>query len=282
MMGGVTRMGGLIKTTSMLIVVFLFAVPAHAKLTFRYADHFSEAEQAKLKTWIREVHTGVEQLVGAYPFPIRITFERTRSDSPVPWAQTQRGGLQGVTFYVDPRFSIQDLREDWTAAHELSHLILPFVGQRNAWFSEGFASFMQYQVMHSMGVISSDEAEQRYLTKLRRSERDFLWTDLRFVDTTPALRQKRQYPVMYWGSAVFFFRLNAALVATGQTDMIDLLSQYLRCCRRNRSSLVDLIDSLDEVHGGPVVSDAFQQFLSVVGFPEFEDLAIGAIRPDRL
>jgi len=56
---------------------------------------------------------------------------------------TRRSRRQSVHFYVDPQFSYDALRRDWTASHELSHLVLPYLGAEHIWFAEGFASDMQ-------------------------------------------------------------------------------------------------------------------------------------------
>jgi len=47
----------------------------------------------------------------------------------------------------------------------MSHLAIPYVGEKEVWFAEGFASFMQYQVMMEMGVMTKVLADRAYHSK---------------------------------------------------------------------------------------------------------------------
>ncbi len=280
MSGPVVNGAGRTSLLPLLVALLFVAAPdrdVRAELHFSYDGRFSSEERIKLQTWITDVHAGVESLVGQFPFDVDIRFKRTRSSQPVPWANTRRGRRQGITFNVDPSFSLDELKADWTAAHELSHLIFPFVGQRNSWFSEGFASFMQYQVMHEMGEISADEARRRYLAKLDRSSARYRYPDRRFVETTPRLRAERKYPVMYWGGSVLFFRLEERLQDQTGAGFISLLSTYLECCRTGRDELETLARDLDRILGEPIVSGEIRKFRAEVGFPSYDSIAIGIV-----
>lgn len=263
-----------------MAICALAGAPAHADLLFEFESRFSDSEKEKLITWVTEVRDGVEALVGEYPIDIRVRFTRSGSHKPVPSGRTYRGRQQGIRFHVNPGFSLDELRRDWTAAHEFSHLILPFVGREHAWFAEGFASFMQYQVMHSMGVINAEEVTRRYRSKLDRAARRYHYPDRRFIATTPRLRAERKYPVMYWGGAVFFFRLNEALERSTGMTVVDLVSDYMACCRRSHSSLFGLAKDLDGITRSAVFSEELESFESTVGFPRYEDLALGAVAGD--
>lgn len=262
---------------AVIVLVAVLGTPVHAELQVEFEDRFSPGEKEKLVAWVTEVKDGVEGLVGEYPIDIRVRFTRSWSRKPVPFGRTLRGRRQGIQFHVNPRFSLDELRRDWTAAHEFSHLILPFLGREYAWFAEGFASFMQYQVMHSMGVIDGEEVTRRYRSKLDKAARRYHYPDRAFVATTPGLRAERKYPVMYWGGAVFFFRLNEALEANADTTVVGLVSDYMRCCRRSRSSLTGLAADLDRIIGSPVVSEELGRFESAVGFPRYGDLSLGVV-----
>ena len=241
---------------------------ANAELVWHWEDRFSPAEKRKLKAWIEETVAAVEDFVTPFPFDVHINFHRTSSSRPVPWANTIRSRRQGVNFHVNPRFSAEELREDWTAYHELSHLLLPYLGRRHSWFAEGFASFMQYQVMHSAGVLNERQMERRYQERIGRAERRYDMSDMPFVQAAPMLRAKRQYPTMYWGGAVYFLRVDQALKDSG-TSIPEVVREFVACCRTDRLSRLDTLTAeLDKLAG----SDAFSKELMYVrtqpGFPD--------------
>lgn len=254
---------------SLLLGLVLLASPAAAELSFHWQDDFSEAEKTRLTAWVRETHDAVERLVGELPMGVRAYMHR-RDDArePVPWANTQRYRGQGVHFHVDPRFSLNDFREDWTAPHELSHLILPHVGRGDAWFAEGFASYMQYVVMQEMGVLQRSEAQRRYRRNLESAARGYDYPQESFVEAAPKLRSRGRYPVMYWGGAAYFRQVDEALKDL-DSSLLEVLRRYVACCRANRARLELLLEDLDRLSPAPVFTRHYRRFASEPGFPEF-------------
>jgi len=182
------------KIILVALFCFCYCLPAQSELIYRWQDNFSRNEKAKLKSWVDEAYASMQEMVGRLPFDITIYMHRTRSNStPVPWANTRRGWNQGVDLHVDPSFSLQQFREEWKVSHELSHLIIPYLGDSYSWFAEGFASFMQFQVMQQTGVIDQNEAYERYFTRFAKAERRYDYPHLPFADAAPLLRSNRQY-----------------------------------------------------------------------------------------
>jgi len=267
---------------ALLTVLIVAVLPAAAAadtastgLHFVWLDDFDAAERVKLTEWIEETHAAAVRLTGPFPMPVRVYFHRRDgAREPVPWAHTQRSRDQGVHFHVDPRFPLADFRRDWTAPHELSHLILPYLGRRHAWFAEGFASYLQYAVMQSMGVLSADDARRRYRRNLQGAERDYEHLRRPFVAAAPRLRAEGKYPVMYWGGAVYFMQVDQALVERG-SSLQSILRDYLACCRRDRDGLHSLLEELDRLAGAAVFSERLRLFESEPGFPHYTDVIPG-------
>lgn len=240
-----------------------------AELRYVWEDDFSSAERQRLVTWIDETAAAVETLVGTFPMDVRVhVHRRDGAREPVPWANTQRYPGQGVHLHVNPDFPLQAFRDDWTAPHEFAHLMLPYVGRQHAWFAEGFASYMQYRVMQTMGVLSTAAAERRYRDNLRRAERDYDYPDRPFVDAASRLRADGRYPVMYWGGAAYFGQVDAALARRG-SSLVAVVRDYMGCCRRNRAELAALIAELDRLSGTTAFGDTLARFRVTPGFPEF-------------
>lgn len=111
---------------------------AYGEPSWNWRDKFSLQEKRELRQWITRTASPIEDQVGPYPFTINVHFYRREGrGEPVPWAKTRRPGEEGVNFYVDPSFSLNTWLSDWTAPHELSHLLIPYVGREHSWFAEG-------------------------------------------------------------------------------------------------------------------------------------------------
>ncbi len=138
-------------------------------IEWHWEDEFSTAERDKVEDWLNSVTGAVESTLGVYPFTVHFYIHRRKGSSePVPWASTRRQYVQGVDFHIDPSFSLQAFLDDWTAPHEISHLSIPYLGQEQSWFAEGYASFMQYQVMQKLGICSEQEVGEIYAEKIER------------------------------------------------------------------------------------------------------------------
>jgi hypothetical protein len=254
------------------LITLLCSMPAYGqsgKLEFHWLDSFSNAEQHRLQTWIKKTDAALFQLVGELPFTRHIYFHRRDgSREPVPWAHTQRGNNQGVHFYVDLSFPQTAFEDDWTAPHELSHLVIPYLGRSNAWFAEGFASYMQYQVMMQMGVLSGAEAQQRYQQRIERAQLKFTLDDLPFAEAAPKLREMGQYPTMYWGGAVYFKQVAQQLSDQNKPPLMAILKSYVACCRQQSLALHQLIERLDQLAVGQVFQQCLDEFEKLPGFPQ--------------
>lgn len=252
---------------ALLCIAWLAIEPARAEIVWHWEDSFSEAEKAKLQAWVTEVVAGVEALVAPYPFDIHLTFHRADpGDSPVPWANTVRSRRQGVNFHVDPGRTRAELLEDWTAPHELSHLLLPFVGRRNAWFAEGFASYMQYQVMHSMGILDAAQMQERYREKIGEARRRYDFADLPFVEAAGKLSARREYPTMYWGGAAWFLQADRRL-RERESSLLEVIREFVDCCRSDEWQFDALVDELDRIAGEPVFGEQLERLRTRPGFP---------------
>lgn len=251
----------------------LLSAAAYAELQIHWQDVFVAQEQDKLRAWIEESFTAVTDLVGPLPFDVHVFMHRRDgAREPVPWARTQRSRLQGVHFYVDPRFPLAAFRHDWTASHELSHLLLPYLGARHAWFAEGFASYMQYQVMHAMGTLSARSVAQRYRRNLLRAERNYHYPDRPFATAAPQLRAERKYSTMYWGGAAFFLQVDEQLQHVANQRLVEIVRDYVACCRRRGGGLGSLVDDLDRLAGSDVFRQHLRRFESERGFPRYQHL----------
>ncbi|MDF2177341.1 hypothetical protein P2G88_03665 [Aliiglaciecola sp. CAU 1673] len=220
-------------------------------------SQFEKTEQQKLKAWIDKGVEATTNTFGGYPFPIYLQLYPKRSNQPVPWANTWREDKQSVHLYVDQRFPLDHFVNDWTLYHELSHLALPYLGSWHSWFAEGFASFMQYQVMDNAGVLEGAPM-QGYIRKITPH-----WANYQSEHSAAAvarrLMENRNYPGAYWGGAWFFVLADKRLQAQGK-NLVEVMRTYQQCCRIKDDNLEDVVESLDTLVDTPVFKPLLKQF----------------------
>ncbi|MEM1402435.1 MAG: hypothetical protein AAGG55_03835 [Pseudomonadota bacterium] len=251
-----------------LLTLLTPSVQVRAELRWYWEDDFTATERTKLRSWITETSSALERYVGPFPFDVHVHFHRAaNSDEPVPWANTWRAGKQSINFHVDPIYSLDEFRDDWTAPHELSHLILPYLGRSNAWFAEGFASYLQFSVMVEAGIIDEAEAIRRREKRMLPAIAPLHDADMPLPDYMPELKRRGAYPTFYWGGSIYFERVDMQLQAQG-SSLQEALRDFLTCCRMQRRSLDDLTGELDRLVGSRVFSEELLVIRSTPGMPE--------------
>ena len=232
----------------------------HTSIVWHWEDEFSRAEQGKVEDWLNNVTGAVESTLGVYPFTLHFYIHRRKGSSePVPWASTRRYSVQGVDFYIDPSYSLQTFLDDWTAPHEISHLSIPYLGREHAWFAEGFASYMQYQIMQKLGICSEQQVREIYAEKIDRVK-PYYDSDRDFVSVSKELQSRNHYSVMYWGGASYFMQIDKRLRLEYGQELTGFINEYLDCCRMKDMSFEELIESWDRLLGEPLFSDMLQSY----------------------
>ena len=259
------------RVLATVILYVLLISPAQAKVVWHWEDDFTAEEQSMLTKWIGLTIAGIEKRVAAFPFDVHIFFHRRSAGEPVPWAQTERSTIQGVHFFVDTRYPIEDFLADWTGPHELSHLLIPYVGRSRSWFAEGFGSYMQYQIMEEMGVLTHKQVNEHYRSHIGKAARNYSMSHLPFTEAAPKLRGRREYATMYWGGAVYFLQVDHEL-RKHESSMINVLTKFVTCCRNNKYRFRELISEFDRLSDSKTFSQQLELLESKPGFPPRENL----------
>jgi hypothetical protein len=243
---------------SILLLWFSLSSMAQPGLYQLHWQHrFTPAQQQQLQHWLHFSATATTDVLGPYPFTMQLYLYQHPGNEPVPWANTWRESSQQIHFHVDPRFDQSQFKQDWTAYHEIAHLALPFLGTNNAWFAEGFASFMQYQIMQQAGLI--DSAATAISAKFIRQRRHYL-NNNSMRDNALAQLKARRFAAGYWGAAQFFVVADIVLQQQGKGRLTQLIQRYQRCCRLRDQTLNDVIVSFDRLTESNLFSELLQQF----------------------
>ena len=84
-----------------------------------------------------------------------------RSNSPVYFGRVVRDGGETVELLINPDNPVEAFHANWTATHELSHMMLPYVRRQQRWLSEGFAQYYQNLLLARAGRYTEQEAWRR-------------------------------------------------------------------------------------------------------------------------
>lgn len=238
--------------------VLIDSTEASHDYLFHWETEFDEDEKSRMTTYVGAVRKGVEAYFGEYKFPVNVYFHKLESSEPIPWAHTVRSNEQGVHLHVDLSFSDEEFLKDWTAPHEISHLALPFVGRKNMWFSEGFATFMQHQVLLEMGTWTQQEVDDKFKRKFER-HKDHYNSNKSITELSLELRSQGQYGALYWGGVSYFYYVDKLLAEKG-VSFRSVLQAYQSELRLKDNSLLDVINSLDALSKTTVFSDLIKKY----------------------
>lgn len=245
------------RLLAVLLLISGFA-SANGTMQLDGIEDFSKAEQQKLRLWLEQSFHAANQLLGPYPFFTQVSLSRRTASEPVPWAYTQRMDQQQVFFQVDSSFDLTAFQQDWTAAHEFSHLALPLLDREDLWFAEGFASYMQYQVLQQQQQLTGSPASW-YRQKLQQVAPLLQASELALVVQLKLWLQQRRYKAAYWGSTLFFIEANQKLEQQN-TSLPKLIQRYQRQNRLKDKNLQQLISSLDALLHSPVFGPLLQKY----------------------
>lgn len=261
------------KYLKVYLLVILFGISAISlvpieksdtiKLNFIWEDDFTAKEQEMVKTWLQVTALSTAQTLGSYPFTVNLYIHKKTANEPVPWARTVRDNEQAIHFHIDTKFSLEEFQTDWTASHELSHLSIPFIGKENMWFSEGYASFWQWQILQNQGVLSQSEIMEKYTERFNHIKESYNTSET-FLTTYKNLKSKHNYPAVYWGGACYFFKVNQLLKENHQTTLAIVIQQYQNTNRLKDESLDELINSLDSISNSKVFSKTLKTFETAI------------------
>ncbi len=244
-----------------------------SQIHLSYQGKFSHKQKLMLNGWIEEMAQAVATIYGEFPLDkAKVKLVRSYSwREPVPWGEVVRWNSSQIVLHVNPSFSYQRIRADWTAVHELSHLLLPYVGSKNSWFSEGLASYYQNIARGKVGLLSERETFQKLFHGFRRGERN---AQRRPIKLSEASSRRGNNMRVYWSGAAYFLNVDLKLrqESNGQQSLASVLKQYKKCCLPNHSvtAVWKVIDRLDDLSGSRIFSREYEKIINSKRFPDYE------------
>jgi len=240
-----------------------------------------------ISAWMKETADSVASVYDRFPqqSPQILVIPIGRRNEAVPWAHVIRGGGSAVELFVDETRSLDSFREDWTATHELSHMLLPYVSRNDRWLSEGLASYYQNVLRARDGRLSEQQAWQRLYNGFERGRAGTSGGSLARATRSGWKSTMR----VYWSGAAIMLKADSELrmLSGGQQSLDSALAALRECCfERGRTWRArELLAELDRITGTSVFTDLFREHVMDDEFPNvdhtFEQLGL-VLRSDSI
>ncbi len=230
---------------------------------------------AAIANWIRATATDVSLAYGRFPNPspqvvvIPVGNDRDRSESAVPFGRVIRDGGESIELWIDQKRPIDDFLEDWTATHEFSHLLLPYMQRNQRWISEGFAQYYQNVLLARSGTYKDREAWQKLYEGFERGRlsRPELSPNEAAVGSLRDSLMK-----VYWSGAAIALLGDVQLrEQSGGEETLDLVLDRLQsCCLPSDHvwSGQELFAKMDSLTEYPVFTALYRRHANTAGFPD--------------
>ena len=224
------------------------------RLEVLISDRYAPATRENLLLWTHYIADALEQVYGQWPdrrWQISVDpAEAASASDPIPWAQVHRGEVNRVEFFTAPSASLDELKHAWTSYHELAHLLIPYRGWGDAWFSEGLASYYQNVLQARMGLISERQMWQKLYDGFQRGLAETRFDGIPLAAVSDDMRENGGYMRVYWSGAWYFLAADARLrLQSGGRQNLDLaLEELNRCCGAQRLSVPEIVTRLDQLN----------------------------------
>lgn len=186
------------------------------------------------RTWVESGLAAATAITGSFPRDrVMIDIDAAPADrGPVAFGRVRRSQPPRLQFWVAPDPGPASLARDWRVYHEFVHLLIPFPGNRDIWFTEGLASYYQHLVQARIGVIPQARAWRELLDGFRRGREDPAGRGRTLRALSPDMWRERAYRRVYWTGAAFFLRVDVRLrtESGGRHSLDSALAAFHRCC----------------------------------------------------
>ncbi len=248
-----------------------------AKLRIAVMKPRGGAAPTRLVDWVASAATNVSYAYGEFPNPnphavvVPVGDGRRSSGSPVPFGRVIRDGGESVELYVNQGAALERFYDDWTATHEFSHFMLPYLSER--WISEGFAQYQQNVLLARAGQYSRERAWQKLYEGFERGRRSRPELS---PNEAASGRQRGATMKVYWSGAVLMLMADVELRqrSGGRQSLDTVLGSLNACClpadREWRG--IELLSKLDELSGADVFMPLYERYANTPGFPDYTGL----------
>jgi M61 glycyl aminopeptidase len=231
---------------------------------------------AAIEEWLRATATDVTLAYGRFPNPspqVVVIPAVDSQRSAVPYGRVVRDGGEAVELFVDLRRPLAALFDDWTATHEFSHLMLPYLEREHRWVSEGFAQYYQNVLLARSGAYDPAKAWRELYEGFERGRlsRPELSPNAAAERGIRSARMK-----IYWSGAALALMADVELRrrSGGAETLDDVLGRLQACCLPSPRVWTgpELFEQLDSLASHPVFMPLYRRYADTAGFPDARPL----------
>lgn len=244
------------------------------QITIYYKNAFNDSERKLVYQWLQQVTSALTTVYGELPindFSINIK-RSTNRNSPVSWGHVERGEPTNVLLVVNPDLGYNKLINDWTAFHELSHLLLPYRGYGNIWFSEGLATYYQNIIQARSGLLNETEMWQKIVDGFERGKKQQQWNHINLAEVSNKLRETRQFMRVHWSGVYYWLSAEIQLQKNGKGSLDNALKQLKACCESRSMSAHAITEKLDSLTESQIFLPLFNKFSNSYTIPDYRPM----------
>jgi len=250
-------------------------------------------ERARLRVWLNRVSRAVLSAYGRLPLPeVQVLVipvgqldrggHNAGNAQAVHFGQSIRGQGNALELLVDPTRPAAEFADDWTAVHELSHLMHPYLGDRGTWLAEGLATYYQNVLRARSDMLTPAQAWDRLYQGFKRGAKT--QSDETLEQIAQDMHRSHAYQRVYWAGAAYWLTVDRDLrrASAGTMNLETALSRFRDCClpAYREWKPEDFVARLDALAGTQVFASRYREFAAMRQFPDWEklysDLGIGA------
>jgi hypothetical protein len=246
-------------------------------LSLHFNESYDSQMQAALTEWLDHLSRSLLQVYGRWPrqqWEISTTPVSINGSGAVPYGQVERGEVDRIDFYTVPRASAEQLKHSWTGYHEVSHLLIPYRGWGDMWFSEGLATYYQNILQVRAGIIDEHSLWQKLNDGFLRGRAQSEFDGLPLKSVSATMRQQRAFMRVYWSGTWYFLAADIALrkQSAGELSLDMALEKLNRCCADRKMSVLEIVRKLDSLTGLTLFYPLYEEARASTRVPDYEQL----------
>lgn len=228
-------------------------------------DGSLEADADSRRRWLATAGRAVARIDGSFPARRAgvIVMPIAQSEVPVLFGIVGRGMLPTIALLAGERADPAALLADWTAVHELAHLLSPYVEREEAWITEGLATYYQQILRAREQMIPELVAWREMIDGFARGRREGTGRTLR--EASRNMGATAAYGRVYWAGAAIALLADVELRRRGSS--LDAAMRRALPRRNETMSAAELVRAMDGEDGG-AIAEVVARWIDSAEFPD--------------